>query len=175
MGMSHCKVCCLTWQFLAGPFKHCAPSLGASAAAAGRVGVKARASGGAAGSASAGAGEKSVLGLQERMKRLQAAQPKVSHSFTLSTDVDVRQHENLCPATCIVHSVFILPSWFHATSVMFTWQDTGPWLGIAIIILTLHSFKLCECWSRTDCLGPYIIWHLELCLYGNTLPVTCQL
>ena len=78
-------------------------SLGASAAAADRVGVQARASGGAASSASAGAGEKSVLGLQDKMKRLRAAQPKVSDSFTLSTSVDVRQRETLCPATCIVH------------------------------------------------------------------------
>ena len=73
-------------------------SLGASAAAAGRVGVKARGSGGAAGSASAGVGNKSVLGLQERMKRLRAAQPKVNPNFTLRTGVGVRQHANVCPA-----------------------------------------------------------------------------
>ena len=79
-----------------------ASSLGASAAAADSRGVKASSSGGAAASASAGAGERSVLGLREKMKRYKAAQPKVSHSFTLSIDLDVCQHENLCPATCVV-------------------------------------------------------------------------
>ena len=78
------------------------PSSGARAAPADRVVVKASSSGGAAASASGGAGGKSVLGLREKMERLRAARPKVSHSLNLSIDSEVCQHVTLCPATNVV-------------------------------------------------------------------------
>ena len=134
--------------------------------------MKARASGGAAGSASAGAGEKSVLGLQGKMEKITGCTAKgepqlYTQCRSTLTCVNMKSvSSNMCSSPL----VFLLLSWFHATSVTFTWQDTGPLLGIAIRTLTLQSFTLCECWSKTECLGPYINWHLELytCVFMAT-------
>jgi len=108
--------------------------LGADAAAADSDrGVKASCSGGAAASASAGGGEKSVLGVLEKVKTWKAARPKVSDSFTVLILVCHKNSVSMSSRMWDSTLAFILPSWFHATSVMLsTWQDPGPLLDIAI-------------------------------------------